>query len=611
MKKSTIFNVLLLTILCFGTVHSQGFLREVSLQQQIEKSDLVVEGKVISKRSTWDDQHRLIYTVNTIEVYKVFKGTPVTTAEVITVGGTVGLKALIVHPSLSLRQGDIGVFTLSSSAAPISRAGKSDVKKYQPYGLSQGFYKYNLRENLAANPVKKKVGIADSFYNEIKSYANKKVIEVKSYDIKREMSKTGLAKSALPPGAITLNKSTVTAGTKEQLTITGTSFGSTQGKVWFRNSDDGGSTFISALDSEVISWSDTMIVVEVPSKAGTGTMFVEDSSAGQSPLSSTLTVSYAEINVVSDAGGNPFTAYNVRHVDANSSGGYTWEMQTDFLNETEPGVNTGYLAAFTRALNRWICETGINWTVSGSATTVNAAGVAADGTNLISFDKVDELSASALGTCFSWYSGCAIGAPPSTVSWYVEESDMIFDDGTNWFTGTGIPGGSQFDFESVALHELGHAHQLAHVIDPVEDGNNLDDVMHWNITNGESQKALTANNSTGANGIQTRSTTGPSVCSQTVMTDASCPLSIHDISLNEGITIFPNPASTSFTVNNSSGIPIEKAELLDVRGRLISIHNFAGGTREDNIDVSNASRGMYFLRIYAANTSITRKLILD
>jgi len=594
----------------FENLNAHGGFSKLSLKHQIETSELVIEGKVISKTSVWDDDYRFIYTINTIEVYKVFKGIPVTTVEVITIGGTVGLTALIAHPSLKLNMNDVGLFLLNEKNLVLSRESKTNLKKYVPYGLSQGFYKYNLRENIAANSLSKKSGIVESFYNEIKKHSKENVLELKPFNVNNEIAKKSFSNKLFAPGAITLDKSTVTAGTKEQLTITGTSFGASQGRVFFRNSDDGGATFISALDSEVVSWSDTEIIVEVPSGAGTGTIFIEDSSSDQSPLSSTLTISYAEINIPSDAGGNPLTAYQVRHVDDNTSGGYTWEMQTDFFNETEPGVNTGYKAAFTRALNKWICETGINWTVSESSTAVSAAGMTPDGTNLISFDKSNELGVGALGTSFSWYSGCTVGAPPSAVFWYNSENDLIFNEATNWFTGTGIPGASEFDFESVVLHELGHGHQLAHIIDPVENGNNLDDVMHWNLSNGESQKILTANNIAGANGIQTRSITGPSVCGQTEMSGISCPLSTQDAVLNEKINVFPNPVESELTIENNSLLLLKDATLFDLSGRLIAGYDISGVSKRIILDLSGISSGVYFIKIASDSASISKKLVI-
>ncbi len=58
----------------FLTVSAQVSLREISLKEQLDNSSLVIEGKVIAKRTFWDVDRKSIYTANTVEVYKVFKG---------------------------------------------------------------------------------------------------------------------------------------------------------------------------------------------------------------------------------------------------------------------------------------------------------------------------------------------------------------------------------------------------------------------------------------------------------------------------------------------------------------------------------------------------------
>ena len=70
MKKSLLGVIVTFLFLNANSVFSQTMLKEISLGQQINKSTLVIEGKVVSKRSFW--QNSLIYTANTVEVYKVF-----------------------------------------------------------------------------------------------------------------------------------------------------------------------------------------------------------------------------------------------------------------------------------------------------------------------------------------------------------------------------------------------------------------------------------------------------------------------------------------------------------------------------------------------------------
>ena len=106
MKKHALISLLFFLVLS-KSISAQLMLKEVSLSKQIEKSTLVLEGKVISKKSFWDANHEKIYTVNTVEVYKVFKGESLPTIEIITLGGVVGMDAQIVYPSLKLNKNDI------------------------------------------------------------------------------------------------------------------------------------------------------------------------------------------------------------------------------------------------------------------------------------------------------------------------------------------------------------------------------------------------------------------------------------------------------------------------------------------------------------------------
>mgnify|MGYP001086961119 CR=1 FL=1 len=608
----------LLSLLClmfsylFGPnyIAAQVLIEKIPLRTQIENSDLVVEGEVIGKISTWDDNHNLIYTINTIEVFKVFKGTTVSTVEVITVGGTVGMQALVAHPSLKLRKGDIGVFTLENNNISFSKRANSKTPKFKPYGLSQGFYKYNLSEDLAANPFVRKQNISGDFYNEIQQYSKSHFIELKAFEAKESFSKNARGKVFLPPSALTLNKTTVTAGTKDPLTITGSGFGAVQGKVQFRNADDGGATFIDALDTQVISWADDQIVVEVPSDAGTGTVRVRDDNGVLSPESSIVTVLYAEINVVSTAGGNPETAYQVQHVGQNISGGMTWRMQTDFFNDTEvPGAK----AAFTQAFNNWICETGINYEIGTSPTAVDSAGGSQDGTNVIRFDNGSELGSTTLGVCYSFFSGCSDGG--GSFNWYVSELDLVFNDTTNWYTGTGAPASGQIDFESIALHELGHSHQLAHIIDPNNNtvGNNAEDVMHYAFSNGEFQRLITANNSTAANVIQDRSTAS-NPCPSFVlapMSDAACALSVENAILEKGIDLYPNPTDNKLFIKNSSYLVLKRALIYDLSGRRIVEFDMSKGSKIKTINLSNISSGVYFIKIASDEASVVRKIVVQ
>lgn len=611
MRTPTSLRVIILFSFIYNIATAQHHIIEVPLETQISNSSLIVEGKVVTQYSTWDDKKRLIYTINTVEIFKVFKGKPTQTIDIVTVGGTVGMTALIANPSLILDKGDTGIFMLSSSKTALSNKGDSNIQKYKPQYLNQSFYKYNLKEDIAANATTEINSITNGLLDQIEYYTKQQYKEVKSFDIDVQVAKSTNSKGVLAPGIITFDKSVVSGGTKDRLTITGSDFGANQGKVWFRDSNNGGSGFISALDTQVLSWSNTEIVVEVPSRAGTGTIFVEDSSGDDSPLSSdVLVVAYAESNVNSNFNGTiPETAFQVQHVSRNVNGGMTWQMQTDFFNDTEvPGARE----AFTRAMNTWICETGINFEIATSPTTADPSGSSRDGINIVRFDNGSELNSNTLGINYSFYSGCSDGL--GSIEWYVDELDMVFNDNVNWFTGTGVPANNQFDLESVALHELGHSHQLGHIIELNNNmiGNNAEDVMHFTFTNGEFQRFLSQNNSTGANAIQTRSEAS-AVCGESVMTGISCStLNTTNIGFAKEIKIYPNPTNGMLFIETQSNIGLKHITLHELSGRKVAeFLPVSIGQKNYSLNLEAYASGVYLLTIKAKNQSFTSKIVLE
>lgn len=611
MKKITLTYLLIMLLSFISSLNAQGLIKEVSLEKQIEKSSLLIEGEVLSKESFWDKDNKNIYTVNKIQVHKVFKGESLTTIDIITLGGVVGLKAEIVTPSLSLNVNDIGVFMLNDNNN-IELKSKSKNNQYKPYSSSQGFYKYNLYQDIATNIFIKKTGISTSFYNEIMTYTKSDYIDVTNFNIEKTQAAFKQIKNALPPSAITFSPTTVSAGTQTVLTISGSGFGSIKGKVSFSEADTGGSSFTDALDTQVLTWADTEITVEVPSGAGTGAIQVTDSSSESETSSAILTVSYSEINVVSSlatAGANAGldVAYPTQHVNDNTAGGYTWQMFTDF------DTNAQAKASFLRAFEIWRCESGINWVI-GAATSTNV--IANDGVNVIRFDDGNELGDNILGRCTSRFSACFINGDTS-IAWYVHELDIVFNDSPDntgsptvetWNFGAGASSNTEYDFESVALHELGHGHQLGHVIDPNSD------VMHFSLFNGQDERVLGANNIIAAADVQGRSTSSGPCPLVLAMTNysGSCSLSVDErYELDGSITIYPNPAKQQFFIKNTSFANLERVAVYDVSGRLVSDVDVSYTSRTKTINLINVSKGMYFVNIHSENAFITKKLIVE
>ena len=608
MKKNTFQAVvcLLLFAASLTTINAQILLKETSLKNQIDNSSLVVEGRVVSKKSFWDADSKRIYTSNTVEVYKIFKGEFIETIEVITRGGTVGLSAEVVTPSLKLNSNDTGIFMLYNNNVKLSNYSKSSKAQFKPYGSLQGFYKYNVYSDEAVNPFSKRKGITTSFYNEITNITKNSYIEVINTDVLSKQ--TNLAKSSLAaPGSITFNPTTSTAGTKSVLTINGTGFGATKGKVFFSDSDDGGATFVEALDTQVLTWSDTQITVEIPSSAGTGFVRVTDAFGASATSTNILTITYSESNIEYDADDNTSTggsngpllkyAYRPQHINddqfGTNPGGYTWRMFTDF------NANANAKASFLRAFDSWRCQTGIFWVIG---TQISTDATESDNINVIRFDNGNELDNNVLGQCVSYYNGCSNG---STFNWFVSELDIVFDDTTNWnfSSATNSTGINEYDFESVALHELGHGHQLSHV-------NDTNDVMNYAISNSEEQRVLGTSNITAASVVQARSISAM-VCSQPLMLTHPCSLGIDEEELDASISIFPNPSRGEFNISNTSLINLDKVVIYDVRGRLMSEYDMKNSARVKTINLSSVSKGVYFVKILSERAEITKKILIQ
>jgi len=140
--------ILIYLLLSVNILHAQFV--PISLNQRIENSTAILEGKVISQASYWDETKTHIYTSNIIEVYKIFKGDSTSKkVEMITVGGVVGDKVEYVTNMLTLKIGDTGVFTAIPNTQKLST--KTELPRLKTYAGIQGFIKYNLESGIAAD----------------------------------------------------------------------------------------------------------------------------------------------------------------------------------------------------------------------------------------------------------------------------------------------------------------------------------------------------------------------------------------------------------------------------------------------------------------------------
>lgn len=493
-------------------VYGQCMIEPWSLTKRVNQSTVVVEGRLVDQYGIWDMARKNIYTINTVEVYKVLKGTVhSSTIILVTEGGRVGLEMLNVSPSLELQHGQVGIFLLTANTVPFQNL----TAMYKPAASVQSFILYDLHQVEAYDREYIYTDIKNELYVDIQAITGEVITEVKEFDAEAGNKRI---RALSPPIISSFSLDTSSSGTSTELTIFGSNFGFARGsgKVGFKDANFGdGRYYYSPTSWSYVSWSNTQIKVTIPSRAGTGAVQVINNSGESGESAANLTIDWSHLNLTYPLNTNDTPFFELQHVNSNNAGGYTWSMTAGFANN-QPAV-----AAFTRSMNEWKCETEMNWTLGANTTNHDLAN---DQVNTVRWTSYSD---SRLGVCYSRYQGC-FTAGGTDMSWYVREIDIEFDSTRSWYFGVLSPSSNQFDFESVATHELGHGHQLGHV-------RNSAKVMHYSIGNGQRKPNLVDTDIAAGNYVKDKSVL-TAICSRGKMTRASCPnvppIAVIDVSEN-------------------------------------------------------------------------------
>ena len=444
--------------------------------ERVQAARLIVEAEVLDAQGEWDAAHAHIFTRQRLRVFRVLKGTLPDTAALplLVEGGQVGLSRQELTNTLRpLPVGQQGIFFLVP--APWAGVGPG----YAAYASSQGVITYNLSQGTAAEPARTYPSwAAATQQTALLSGQPPRVLQANPVLLAATQRRaTAAAQRTQAPVVAGFSPAQATAGTGAVLTLRGSGFGGGRGSggVDFSNADDGGATTTRALARDYLSWTDTQIQVRVPSAAtgghpaGTGPVTVTTADGAAATTAAPLTIVYALINVENTA---QTLADRPNHVATNATGGLTFRFGPNFQSNAAAG------AAWQRGLAQWRCTTGINWDL-GPVAPANT--IAADQTNVVAFDVANTLPARVLGRTTSYYSGCY--NLQGEVIFYVSEIDQQFATSLPFQLGPGRAGPGQYDFESVAVHELGHAQQLAHLIRPGA-------IMHYAIGAGANLRVL-------------------------------------------------------------------------------------------------------------------------
>ena len=468
----------LVFILASSVLFSQATENLLNLETVFKSSSVVINGQVLAKDGYWDNERKMIYTVHKVKVAKSFKGNISEYIFVLTEGGNVGLEGLIVKPSVDIAKNATGYFMLKKvEEIKLKDFDFNDNLFVLSSGLV-GYFDFDSFNNHVQLPLNQ-VMSRQSFEKSIKNLSKKKPIYV---DGSLEIDSFSQSQTAENVVISSISPTTITAGNSEVLTISGSGFGdytsgANSGYVSFRDADSGGSGWVPCLKTQVISWSDSEIKVQVPSDSGSGTIRLtfSDNSSFETSESILIPVSINNINYSSSGSSDDEIAYPIYHAGSFTNNGqpsshilegkYLWSINTDFYNNTEA------MDIFEDTLIDWRCTTGINFEISDELTDINQNNL--DYTNVVSFG-----STGAIATTYSYYIGCNTS---NGLQWTWRDVDIIFNQNQNF--GYNDVSSNQIDFNTTSKHELGHAMGFGHNI-------NSQTLMHYSTGGGQGPDSL-------------------------------------------------------------------------------------------------------------------------
>lgn len=550
-----------------------------SMDRVFQSADRVVEGKVISKHSIVSESGSII-TLNTINVNREF-GAAQTKSQltVITEGGVVGSLAQVVYPSVSLNVGSTGLFALHESQVGLK--------------VDQSF-SYDQIEKKFSTPI-------GSLAPEELYHLILHAMETATVSLLNDIEDLAPIERAAAPQIVSFSPSVLSAGSSEELTITGSGFGSLQGegRVSFSNADNGGQGFVSlAPGPHYTSWSNSEIKVLVPSSmlfanvvAGTGMVRVTINSNETITSNQELKISYAHGEVIYEE------EIGQTSLIGRINGGYELSVGptlSSFL---------GGAHLVERSVDKWACNTGINFNTVDNEPVSEVFGM--DDISVIGMAAPGTIPSNVLGKTVTTFSACGGG---EGIEWQLREVDILFNPAINWYVGDGIAPSGTYDLQTVMIHELGHAHLLQH-------NNNEESVMYFQLNENASKRFLGIETDVlGGSIIVDRSIYDAPICSSDRMeffNDSSCDHAlVNSIEETDDVKpiIAPNPSNGNIVI---TGIELgETFTISDLSGRTVysEVHNSGGSI---NLDLTDLRAGVYLFQIAGKGAGDTQKLVIQ
>lgn len=351
----------------------------------------------------------------------------------------------------------------------------------------------------------------------------------------------------------------VNAGIGDIFYIKGRNFGedTQKGNVYMPSADDGFTT-IQLDHTDVLSWSDTLIQVRMPSIADS----IPNASGGFSfgSLGGGL-VQVEDINSESDYG-DLIVTYSLRNeylgvdktlvqqIDSTQMQ-YVFDIDTSVVN------NPVFYAYVKKAIRDWHCLTHVNFTEGNIVASDTTKPTYKDFRNVI---KIGKTKTGAVGESYVWTASC-----DSLNQKYAIDLDICFE--RKWIdsldfdsTGVALPP-NKLDGYHVIQHELGHAGGLFHT--------NIEPSLMYFTDFPDSVRTLLATDAPALLGMSymvSYSDTSTTGCTYVNTTPANCGTNSISppIQMNQHFTLFPNPTENELILEHTLGLNLSKYELFVV-----------------------------------------------